>query len=133
MEKNGAGPDARLIDSTMLGEEWQDICFDIGKTSILKNVTGIASPGRLTGVMGPSGSGKTTLLNVLSGRQRTSGYSRTGSNKQEVHFSGEVFARGRPVSTSFFRGKTAFVFQDNALMDSDTARAALQFSAYLRL
>lgn len=133
MEKNGAGPDARLIDSTMLGEEWQDICFDIGKTSILKNVTGIASPGRLTGVMGPSGSGKTTLLNVLSGRQRTSGYSRTGSNKQEVHFSGEVFARGRPVSTSFFRGKTAFVFQDNALMDSDTAREALQFSAYLRL
>ena len=25
MEKNGAGPDARLIDSTMLGEEWQDV------------------------------------------------------------------------------------------------------------
>ena len=36
---------------------------------------------------------------------------RTGSNKQEVHFSGHVFARGMPVSTSFFRGKTAFVFQ----------------------
>lgn len=130
---NGSGVDERLIDSTALGEEWQDVCFSIGKTPILKNVTGIASPGRLTGVMGPSGSGKTTLLNVLSGRQRTSGYSRTGSNKQEVHFSGHVFARGNPVSTSFFRGKTAFVFQDNALMDSDTAREALQFSAYLRL
>ncbi|CAK8993923.1 ABC multidrug transporter AFR1, partial [Durusdinium trenchii] len=130
---NGYHPEERLIDSASLGEEWVDLSFAIGKTPILKRVTGIASPGRLTGVMGPSGSGKTTLLNVLSGRQRTSGYSRTGSNKQEVNFSGEVFARGRPVKTSFFRGKTAFVFQDNALMDSDTPREALQFSAYLRL
>lgn len=55
---------------------------------------------------------------------------RTGSNKQEVKFSGEVYARGRPVETTFFRGKTAFVFQDNALMDSDTPREALQFSAW---
>eukprot|EP00913_Durusdinium_trenchii_P002709 g2507.t1 len=80
---NGYHPEERLIDSASLGEEWVDLSFAIGKTPILKRVTGIASPGRLTGVMGPSGSGKTTLLNVLSGRQRTSGYSRTGSNKQE--------------------------------------------------
>jgi ABC-type lipoprotein export system ATPase subunit len=32
----------------------------------LKNVTGIASPGRLTGVMGPSGSGKTTRLGTVT-------------------------------------------------------------------
>jgi len=35
----------------------------------LKNVTGIASPGRLTGVMGPSGSGKTTRLGMARMRK----------------------------------------------------------------
>lgn len=55
-----------------------ELSFGIGKHQILKRVTGIASPGRLCGVMGPSGSGKTTLLNVLSGRQRTKGYSKRG-------------------------------------------------------
>eukprot|EP00434_Breviolum_minutum_P043935 symbB.v1.2.039184.t1/scaffold6391.1/size18462/1 len=80
----------------------------------------VATPGPLAGVE--------LVVELVNGLR-----CRTGSNKQEVHFSGHVFARGMPVSTSFFRGKTAFVFQDNALMDSDTAREALQFSAYLRL
>jgi len=116
-----------------LGEEWIDVTFAIGDTAILKEVTGIAQPGKLTAVMGPSGSGKTTLLNVLSGRQRTSGYTRTGDEKNEVTFSGEIFARREKQQTTFFRGKTAYVFQDNALMDTDTARECLEFSAYLRL
>mmetsp|Transcript_61622 Transcript_61622/g.144470 ORF Transcript_61622/g.144470 Transcript_61622/m.144470 type:complete len:691 (-) Transcript_61622:22-2094(-) len=116
-----------------LGEEWIDVSFTIGDTPILNQVTGIAEPGKLTAVMGPSGSGKTTLLNVLSGRQRTSGYSRTGDDKQEVQFTGEVFARRMKVETAYFKGKTAYVFQDNALMDTDTARECLEFSAYLRL
>ncbi|CAJ1432089.1 unnamed protein product [Effrenium voratum] len=120
----------------MIKQNPTEVCFAIGDHPILKNVTGMAQPGKLTGVMGPSGSGKTTLLNVLSGRQRLKGYSRqrmTGNDKQEVHFSGDIYARGRPVSTSYFRGKTAYVFQDNALMDSDTPRECLEFSAYLRL
>lgn len=116
-----------------LGQEWRDIRFGVGEHQILNGVTGMALPGRITAVMGPSGSGKTTLLNVLSGRQRTSGYSRSGNNKSEVSFSGEVFCRGRPVETTFFRGKTAYVFQDNCLLDSDTARESLDFSAFLRL
>eukprot|EP00930_Biecheleria_cincta_P046880 TRINITY_DN32408_c0_g1_i1.p1 TRINITY_DN32408_c0_g1~~TRINITY_DN32408_c0_g1_i1.p1 ORF type:complete len:717 (+),score=113.06 TRINITY_DN32408_c0_g1_i1:63-2213(+) len=116
-----------------LGQEWRDITFGVGEHRILNGVTGMALPGKITAVMGPSGSGKTTLLNVLSGRQRTSGYSRSGNNKSEVSFSGEVFCRGRPVETTFFRGKTAYVFQDNRLLDSDTARESLEFSAFLRL
>ena len=116
-----------------IGEEWIDVTFSIGDTAILKQVTGIAEPGKLTAVMGPSGSGKTTLLNVLSGRQRTRGYSRTGDEKRRVQFSGEIFARRTSQPTTFFRGKTAYVFQDNALSDTDTARECLDFSAYLRL
>jgi len=116
-----------------LGQEWRDITFGVGEHQILNGVTGMALPGKITAVMGPSGSGKTTLLNVLSGRQRTSGYSRSGNNKSEVSFSGEVFCRGTPVETTYFRGKTAYVFQDNRLLDSDTARESLEFSAFLRL
>jgi ABC-type bacteriocin/lantibiotic exporter with double-glycine peptidase domain len=54
----------------------QDVTYDVvpsqSKTSIrlLRGVTGIARPGRLTALMGASGAGKTTLLDVLAGEQQ---------------------------------------------------------------
>lgn len=130
-------PGTHLLDSESypdsLGQEWRDIVFSIGDIEILRGVSGMTAPGKLTAILGPSGSGKTTLLNVLSGRQRLSGYSKTGSGKQRVTFAGEVTCRGTPVSTAYFRGKTAYVFQQNALLDSDTPRESLEFSAFLRL
>eukprot|EP00931_Biecheleriopsis_adriatica_P055742 TRINITY_DN33024_c0_g1_i1.p1 TRINITY_DN33024_c0_g1~~TRINITY_DN33024_c0_g1_i1.p1 ORF type:complete len:728 (+),score=136.63 TRINITY_DN33024_c0_g1_i1:88-2271(+) len=116
-----------------LGIEWKGISFKIGDAQILTEVTGIAEPGRITAILGPSGSGKTTLMNVLSGRQRTEGKSRSGSSKAAVEFEGKTYRRGEEVSTSFFRGRTAYVFQDNSLLESDTAKECLEFSAYLRL
>jgi len=113
--------------------EWRNLSFSIGGKAILKDVDGLAQPGRLQGIMGPSGSGKTTLMNILSGRQRTSGLIRTGAGKQRVIMEGQISAAGLPVSSEFFRGKVAYVFQDNALRKSDTPRECLRFSAYLRL
>ena len=46
--------------NTMIKQNPTEVCFAIGDHPILKNVTGMAQPGKLTGVMGPSGSGKTT-------------------------------------------------------------------------
>lgn len=37
-------------------------------TRILENVTFVAHPGRLTGILGPSGSGKTTITNLINDR-----------------------------------------------------------------
>jgi ABC-type multidrug transport system ATPase subunit len=83
--------------------------------------------------MGPSGSGKTTLMNLLSGRQRTSGLTYTGAGKERVVMEGQLSNGGVPVSPEYFRGKVAYVFQDNALRKTDTPRECLRFSAYLRL
>eukprot|EP00933_Yihiella_yeosuensis_P061558 TRINITY_DN6438_c0_g4_i1.p1 TRINITY_DN6438_c0_g4~~TRINITY_DN6438_c0_g4_i1.p1 ORF type:complete len:722 (-),score=65.31 TRINITY_DN6438_c0_g4_i1:29-2194(-) len=139
IETNGANEIVGLTNDSdsafygHLGIEWIDLTFTVGEVDRLKNLTGMVSPGKITAVMGSSGAGKTTLMNVLSGRQRTHGRSRSGSSKEAVNLSGDVFARGRPVSTSYFRKRTAYVVQDNALMDSETPKEALEFSAYLRL
>lgn len=36
------------------------------RVTILKDVEGVFSPGKLTGILGPSGAGKTTLLNLIA-------------------------------------------------------------------
>lgn len=113
--------------------EWRDVSFWIGENQVLKNNTGILEPGHLCGIFGPSGCGKTTLLNVLSGRQRGKGRIRSGSSWSTVRLSGQLFARGLPVPFNYFAGKTAFVYQDNALPPMETPRECLLFSAYLRL
>lgn len=122
-----------LAHTGLQGMEWQDLSFRIGEHQILSHVTGLIEPGRLCGVFGPSGCGKTTLLNLLSGRQRTHGHSRNGGSLAPISFSGDVFARGVPVKPKYFRGKAAFVYQDNALPPYETPRECLEFSAYLRL
>jgi len=111
--------------------EWEDVRFSVGDKEILKGCTGVIQPRVLTGVMGPSGSGKTTMLNVLSGRQRLHG--RDQSSGQPVEFSGQLSACGAPVRPKYFRGKVAYVFQDNAIPMSETPYDCFMFSACLRL
>jgi len=113
--------------------EWQDLAFNIGDAAILKGLTGLVEPGRITGVMGPSGSGKTTLLNVLSGRQRTHGRERSEGTARQVQMKGVVSVTGKEVKVHDFRSKIAYVFQDNALCQYETPRDSLDFSAYVRL
>ncbi|KAH0772358.1 hypothetical protein KY290_016339 [Solanum tuberosum] len=52
--------------------------------TILKNVTGIVKPGRMTLLLGPPGSGKSTLLLALSGKL-DNGLKRTGSITYNGH------------------------------------------------
>eukprot|EP00929_Paragymnodinium_shiwhaense_P003160 TRINITY_DN103595_c0_g1_i1.p1 TRINITY_DN103595_c0_g1~~TRINITY_DN103595_c0_g1_i1.p1 ORF type:complete len:703 (+),score=153.58 TRINITY_DN103595_c0_g1_i1:77-2110(+) len=111
--------------SRRLSMEWKDLDFAIGDKRILKSLTGLVAPGRLTGVLGPSGSGKSTLMNVLAGRQRT--------NAPGMSFSGTVTAAGRVIDPVDFRSSVAYVMQDDALLPTETPREYLTLSAKMRL
>lgn len=116
-----------------LSMEWQNLVFNIGDKQILKGLTGLVEPGKVTGVMGPSGCGKSTLLNVLSGRQRTHGRERSDGNARKVQMKGTVSVSGKEVQVNDFRNKVAYVFQDNALGQYENPYECLDFSAFLRL
>lgn len=70
--------------------------YDSGKVKVeaLKGVDLTVKEGEMIAVMGPSGCGKTTLLNCLSGLDDISG--------------GEIFIRGRPLSSMKDRERTAY-------------------------
>jgi ABC-type multidrug transport system ATPase subunit len=107
----------------------RDLCYTIttskkGKKTVkhvLSGIDAVFKPGRLTAIMGASGAGKTSLLNYLSGE---------ASNAQ---LSGEVAVNGFPASTKDLKKVSAFVFQDDVILETMTVREAITMSALLRL
>ncbi|GFO08500.1 ATP-binding cassette sub-family g member, partial [Plakobranchus ocellatus] len=89
---------------------------------ILKNITGIASPGCLLAIMGASGSGKSTLLNVLTSR-----------NTKDYIISGEMLLNGVPLSPGAIKNISAYVQQGDLFMETLSVREQLQFRALLRM
>ncbi len=88
---------------------------------ILKAISGIFRPGRLTAIMGPSGAGKTSLLDVLAG------------NVVGGHISGTIMVNGERFSGKNLKEISGFVFQDDVLLETMTVREAIAMSAILRL
>lgn len=88
---------------------------------MLKDVRGVARPGKLTAVMGASGSGKSSLLDILAHR------SKIGSVK------GSVLINGRPVTSSQVRRVSGYVDQEDTLMETLTVYETVLYSALLRL
>lgn len=82
---------------------FQDITYDVFNprikrtVTLLRGVTGQATPGTLTALMGASGAGKTTLLDVLAGRKTTG----------TVH--GSVLVNGAALSKVSFNRVSAYV------------------------
>jgi ABC-type multidrug transport system ATPase subunit len=89
---------------------------------ILEDVDCLFRPSRLTGVMGASGAGKTTLLTFLAGQVGPT-----------AHVSGTATLNGHPVGARELRQASAFVFQDDVILDTMTVREAIEMSALLRL
>lgn len=88
---------------------------------VLKDVRGVACPGKLTAVMGASGSGKSSLLDILAHR------SKIGS------VSGSILINGRPVTSSQVRRVSGYVDQEDTLMQTLTVYETVLYSALLRL
>lgn len=87
-------------------------------------MSGSCKSGSLTAILGASGGGKTSLLNVLSGKVKRS---------SKVNLSGEVRANGKTFSNDEFNRFSAYVMQNDILLETMTARECIQFAADLKL
>ncbi|KAK2649788.1 hypothetical protein Ddye_017277 [Dipteronia dyeriana] len=88
------------------------------KIQILKDVSGIIKPSRLTLLLGPPGCGKTTLLQALAGKLNQS-LKVTG----EITYNGYKFNEFAPQKTS------AYISQQDLHISEMTVRETLDFSA----
>jgi len=104
----------------MLEIEFHNIELQIGKRKILKGVSGMFSPGRLSAIMGPSGAGKSSLISVLSGRTK-----RTGG---VIYINGEMYDDLRK-----FKKVMGFVPQEDIMHRRLTVKEILKFNADARL
>lgn len=111
---------------TPLTLAFNDIKYDVQLPSkewkrLLRGISGVAKPGKLTSLMGVSGSGKTTLMDVLLGR-KTSG-----------NIEGDIFVNGYPKNDKYFRRITGYVEQFDYHMPYCTVAESLSYAAQLRL
>jgi ABC-type multidrug transport system ATPase subunit len=93
-----------------------------GEKIILSDVSALFNPGRFTAIMGASGAGKTSLLNFIGGYV-----------SKEASMSGTIMLNGQVVDPRDLKKVTAFVFQDDVIMETMTVREAIEMSALLRL
>lgn len=82
--------------------------------------------GTVTAILGASGGGKTSLLNVLSRK-----ISPTGTGMSQV--SGEIQANGNSFSNEDFNKFSAYVMQDDILVETFTVRECVKFAADMKL
>ena len=87
--------------------------------TILTGISGVCTPGQLLAIMGPSGAGKTSLLDILAGRVLSEGQISLGSKRR--------------CTSSDITRRAAYVQQDDAIIETQTVREALQMAADLTL
>ncbi|EAR87056.1 ABC transporter family protein (macronuclear) [Tetrahymena thermophila SB210] len=91
---------------------------------ILKNVSGIFKQGTVTAILGASGGGKTSLLNVLSQKIRP---------KSGVKVEGDIKANGKTFNNETFNQFSAYVMQNDILLETLTAKECIKFAADFKL
>eukprot|EP01132_Coremiostelium_polycephalum_P004287 gene4287-5362_t len=88
--------------------------------TILHGVSGVIMPGDLVALLGPSGSGKSTLLDILAKRKATG------------TITGKILVNGKEVGEAYKR-LSAYVTQEDVLLQTATVEETLKFYADLRL
>ncbi|XP_035830174.1 pleiotropic drug resistance protein 3-like [Helianthus annuus] len=89
------------------------------KIIILKDVSGVIKPGRMTLLLGPPGCGKTTLLKALSGNLNKS-----------LKISGEISYNGYKLEEFVPQKTSAYISQDDLHIPEMSVRETLDFSAH---
>ncbi|ORX98562.1 hypothetical protein K493DRAFT_280357 [Basidiobolus meristosporus CBS 931.73] len=92
----------------------------MAEKQILKGLTGVFQPGRVTAILGPSGSGKTSLINILAG----------ATNRGKI--GGDILVNGRKVTGSAIRLISGYVHQDDLILGTMTVKEAVMMSIKLR-
>nr|XP_019561089.1 ATP-binding cassette sub-family G member 4-like [Aedes albopictus] len=123
VELEDVGEQRKLLDHMVL--EFRNISFKgvlkgDKRRTILENVSGRFTPGRLVAVLGPSGAGKSSLLNILSGFKKNG-------------VIGTVTINGETMSDESFRTKCVYISQDYDLMDHLTVREIMDYAAELKM
>ncbi|KAJ0567842.1 putative ABC-type sulfate transporter [Helianthus annuus] len=88
------------------------------KITILKDVSGVIKPGRMTLLLGPPGCGKTTLLKALSGNLNKS-----------LKISGEISYNGYKLEEFVPQKTSAYISQDDLHIPEMSVRETLDFWA----
>lgn len=96
--------------------------FDENKRVILRNVNGTVRPGEYLSIIGSTGAGKTTLLQLLSGKMFP----------QNLAWKGKIEINGEDRSSVGYSRFTAFVQQDDILLENMSVRECLQFAANIK-
>ncbi|XP_050380227.1 pleiotropic drug resistance protein 3-like isoform X2 [Argentina anserina] len=91
---------------------------EVYKLEILKNVSGIIKPSRMTLLLGPPGCGKTTLLQALAGKQNHS-----------LKVQGEITYNGYKTNEFVPQKTSAYISQYDLHISEMTVREALDFSS----
>ncbi|KAK2454243.1 pleiotropic drug resistance protein [Trifolium repens] len=93
------------------------LAFNKRVIRILKDVSGIVKPSRMTLLLGPPGSGKTTLLQALAGKM-----------DKDLRVSGRVTYNGHEFSEFFPQRTCAYISQHDLHHGEMTVRETLDFS-----
>ncbi|CAG0880061.1 unnamed protein product [Darwinula stevensoni] len=93
---------------------------EVGVKHILKEIDGHIRCGQLTAIMGPSGAGKTCFMNVLAG------YTTKG-------VTGAVTVNGRARNLRKFRKLSAYITQEDHLMECLSVGESMAMAANLKL
>ncbi|CAL9729571.1 hypothetical protein MOUN0_H02058 [Monosporozyma unispora] len=107
--------------------EWRQGVAHREHKDILNSINAVFKPGMINAIMGPSGSGKSTLLNLISGRVKSSLFTRFTK-------AGTISFNASEVSEEMFKNICSYVSQDDDhLLAKLTVKETFDYAAKLRL